>query len=154
MIGEAAHHSVSVAGVVIDENGRTLVIQRRDNGRWEPPGGVLERDEPIIEGLLREVREETGLIVEPLALTGVYKNMRLGVVALVFRCRPADGTLTENSEAAGFRWVRESEVSAIRAIHVSGPTSIAERHRSWSWVQLARVGPSQGKPLSWASPVR
>ena len=31
MTGEAAHHSVSVAGVVIDENGRTLVIQRRDN---------------------------------------------------------------------------------------------------------------------------
>ena len=94
MTGEAAH-SVSVAGVVIDENGRTLVIQRRDNGHWEPPGGVLERDESIIEGLLREVREETGLIVEPLALTGVYKNMRLGVVALVFRCRPAGGTLTE-----------------------------------------------------------
>jgi 8-oxo-dGTP pyrophosphatase MutT (NUDIX family) len=51
MTGEATLHSVSVAGVVIDENGRTLVIQRRDNGRWEPPGGVLERDEPIIEGL-------------------------------------------------------------------------------------------------------
>ena len=84
MTGEAVHHSVSVAGVVIDENGRALVIQRRDNGHWEPPGGVLERDEAIIEGLLREVREETGLIVEPVALTGVYKKMRLGVVALVF----------------------------------------------------------------------
>jgi 8-oxo-dGTP diphosphatase len=47
------------------------------------------------------------------ALTGVYKNMRLGVVALVFRCRPAGGTLTENSEAAGFRWIQESEASAI-----------------------------------------
>lgn len=113
MTGEATYHSVSVAGVVIDENGRTLVIQRRDNGQWEPPGGILERDESIIEGLLREVREETGLIVEPMVLTGVYKNMRFGVVALVFRCRPAGGTLTENSEAAGFRWVLESEVSAI-----------------------------------------
>ena len=113
MTGEAARHSVSVAGVVIDENERTLVIQRRDNGHWEPPGGVLERDESIIEGLLREVREETGLIVEPMALTGVRKNMRLGVVALVFRCRPAGGTLTENPEVTGFRWVLESEVSRI-----------------------------------------
>ena len=113
MTGEAVHHSVSVAGVVIDESGRTLVIQRRDNGHWEPPGGVLERDESIVEGLLREVREGTGLVVEPLALTGVYKNMRLGVVALVFRCRLVGGTLTENSEAAGFRWVLESEVSAM-----------------------------------------
>ena len=113
MTGEAAHHSVSVAGVVIDENGRTLVIQRRDNGHWEAPGGILERDESVIEGLLREVREETVLIVKPVTLTGVYKNMRLGVVALVFRCRPAGGTLTENSEAAGFRWILESEVSTI-----------------------------------------
>ena len=113
MSGEAIYHSVSVACVVIDENRRTLVIQRRDNGHWEPPGGILERDESIIEGLLREVREETGLIVEPKALTGVYKNMRLGVVALVFRCRPVGGTLTENSEAARFRWVLESEVSEI-----------------------------------------
>jgi 8-oxo-dGTP diphosphatase len=113
MTGEAAHHSVSVAGVVIDENGRILVIQRRDNGHWEPPGGVLERDEPIVEGLLREVREETGLVVEPMALSGVYKNMRLGVVALVFRCRLVGGTLTENSEVTGFRWVAESEVSAM-----------------------------------------
>jgi 8-oxo-dGTP diphosphatase len=111
MTGEAAYHSVSVAGAVIDENGRTLVIQRRDNGHWEPPGGFPERDEPVIEGLLREVREETGLIVEPMALTGIYKNMRLGVVALVFRCRPAGGALTENSEAAGFRWIQESEAS-------------------------------------------
>ena len=87
MTGEATYHSVSVAGSVINENGRTLVSQRRDNGHWEPPGGILERNESIIEGLLREVREETGLIVEPVTLTGVYKNMRLGVVALVFRCR-------------------------------------------------------------------
>ena len=34
------------------------------------------------------------------------------------------------------------------------PTTAAERHRSWSWVQVVQVGPSQGKPLSWASPVR
>ena len=38
-------HSVSVAGVVLDEAGRVLVTQRRDNGRWEAPGGVLEREE-------------------------------------------------------------------------------------------------------------
>ena len=113
MTDEDSRHSVSVAGVVIDEDGRALVIQRRDNARWEPPGGVLERDETITDGLVREVREETGLIIEPVALTGVYKNMSRGVVALVFRCREIGGTLTENSEVIGFRWVRESEVSGI-----------------------------------------
>jgi 8-oxo-dGTP diphosphatase len=39
--------------------------------------------------------------------------MDLGVVALVFLFRLAGGTLTQNSEVMGFRWVRESEVSAI-----------------------------------------
>jgi 8-oxo-dGTP diphosphatase len=112
VIVEDTRHSVSVAGVVIDEDGRALVIQRRDNAHWEPPGGILERDETITEGLLREVREETGLIVEP-ALTGVYKNMSRGIIALVFRCRPIGGTLTENSEVTGFRRVRESDVSSI-----------------------------------------
>jgi ADP-ribose pyrophosphatase YjhB (NUDIX family) len=104
---------VSVAGVVIDENGRALIIQRRDNAHWELPGGVLERDETITDGLLREVKEETGLIVEPITLTGVYKNMSLSVIALVFRCQPTGGALTENSEVIGFRWIPETEVSSI-----------------------------------------
>jgi 8-oxo-dGTP diphosphatase len=108
-------HSVSVAGVVIDDDGRALLVQRRDNGHWEPPGGVLERDETITDGLRREVCEETGLTVEPVALTGVYKNMRRGVVALVFRCRLVSGSLQENPEVTGFRWVTRSEVPDLMA---------------------------------------
>ena len=102
MIGEDTRHSVSVAGVVIDEDGRALVIQRRDNAHWEPPGGVLERNETIIDGLLREVGEETGLIVEPMALTGIYKNMSRGIIALVFRCRAISGSLKKTRRLPGF----------------------------------------------------
>ncbi|MGZ4626877.1 MAG: NUDIX domain-containing protein, partial [Kineosporiaceae bacterium] len=57
-------HSVSVAGVVLDEAGRVPVIQRRDNGRWEAPGGILERDETFEEDVAREAAEETGVTVE------------------------------------------------------------------------------------------
>jgi 8-oxo-dGTP diphosphatase len=110
---ESPRHSVSVAGVVIDGDGRALIIQRRDNAHWEPPGGILERNESITDGLLREVKEETGLTVEPTALTGVYKNMSRGIIALVFRCRAVGGELTKNAEVTGFRWVRESDVSSI-----------------------------------------
>jgi ADP-ribose pyrophosphatase YjhB (NUDIX family) len=56
-MADAAVHSVSVAGVVVDDAGRALLIQRRDNGHWEPPGGVLETGEDIIAGLRREVAE-------------------------------------------------------------------------------------------------
>jgi len=106
-------HSVSVAGVVVDETGRVLVIQRRDNGRWEPPGGILERDETFEEGVVREVLEETGVTVEVERLTGVYKNMARGIVALVYRCRPLAGTAETAPESMAVRWITSSDVSAI-----------------------------------------
>ncbi|GII06176.1 NUDIX hydrolase [Planobispora takensis] len=106
-------HSVSVAGVIIDDQGRALLTQRRDNGHWEAPGGVLELDEDITTGLLREVEEETGLQVEPVALTGVYKNMTQGIVALVFRCKIVGGQLTETNETRAFRWVTTDEVRSM-----------------------------------------
>src|SRR5919109_3145453 len=106
----AAKHWVSVAGVVTDDHNRALLIQRRDNRHWEPPGGVLETGETITDGLKREVREETGLDMEPVALTGVYKNMTRGIIALVFRCKITGGELATNDEAAAFRWASETEI--------------------------------------------
>jgi 8-oxo-dGTP diphosphatase len=47
----------------------------------------------------REVLEETGLFVKPVALTGVYKNMHLGVLSLVFRCHPTGGTVQTAGES-------------------------------------------------------
>jgi ADP-ribose pyrophosphatase YjhB (NUDIX family) len=108
-----ARHSVSVAGVITDDHRRALLIQRADNHRWEPPGGVLELGETITDGLCREVREETGLDVEPVALTGVYKNMTRGIVALVFRCKIAGGDLTTTDEASAFHWATEPELPKL-----------------------------------------
>ncbi len=56
-------HSVSVAAVIVNDAGQILMTQRRDNGHWEPPGGVLELKESILDGLRREVFEKTGLDV-------------------------------------------------------------------------------------------
>jgi ADP-ribose pyrophosphatase YjhB (NUDIX family) len=108
-------HSVSVAAVITDEHGRALLIQRRDNHHWEPPGGVLELGETIEEGLRREAREETGLDVEPVTLTGVYKNMRRGVVSLVFRCTITGGELAATDETADSCWADEDDVHRLAA---------------------------------------
>jgi 8-oxo-dGTP diphosphatase len=108
-----AKHSVSVAGVVVDDHDRALLIRRRDNLRWEPPGGVLELGESIEAGLCREVKEETGLAVQPVGLTGVYKNMNRGIIALVFRCRILGGQLTTNDEVSGFQWATAQEVTSM-----------------------------------------
>jgi 8-oxo-dGTP diphosphatase len=127
-------HSVSVAAAVVDEADRVLVIRRRDNGSWEPPGGVLEADETIADGLVREVLEETGLHIEPEVLTGVYKNMVLGIVALVFRCRLLSGTAAASTEALEVSWLtadqlREHmrEAYAIRMLDALDPGPPAVR---------------------------
>jgi 8-oxo-dGTP diphosphatase len=112
---QAARHSVSVAGVITDDHGRALLIQRRDNHHWEPPGGVLELAEGIHDGLRREVREETGLDIEPIALTGVYKNITRGIVALVFRCKVTGGHLSTNDEVTAFRWTSQSDINNLMA---------------------------------------
>ncbi|TDD06646.1 NUDIX domain-containing protein [Saccharopolyspora terrae] len=102
-------HSVSVAGVVVDGQHRVLMIQRRDNGKWEPPGGILEIDETFEEGVRREVMEETGVLIEVTQLSGVYKNMERGIVALVFRCEPTGGTVQTTDESTAVEWMELDE---------------------------------------------
>jgi 8-oxo-dGTP diphosphatase len=130
---QPARHSVSVAAAIIDDHGRFLAIRRADNGRWEPPGGVLELDESIETGLIREVAEETGLTVDPIALTGVYKNMQRGIVALVFRCEitgqdgdPPTGEVDEIAWLAPGQLSRMSEAYRVRLLDAldSGPPHV------------------------------
>ena len=113
MTKEAPTHSVSVAGVVIDVDKRVLVIRRRDNGHWEAPGGVLELGETFEQGVEREVLEETGVQVSAEALTGVYKNMSRGIVALVYRCSIKAGHPRASNEATSVRWVDRDQIDAL-----------------------------------------
>jgi 8-oxo-dGTP diphosphatase len=126
-------HSVSVAGIVVNDEGRVLVIRRRDNNHWEPPGGILELDETFEEGVRREVHEETGVWVKVERLTGVYKNMARGIVALVFRCKLAGGRVSTTDESREVRWVPTAEIAklmspayAVRVLDalMSGPARV------------------------------
>jgi len=136
MNSQDARHSVSVAGVITDNDGRALLFQRRENHQWEPPGGVLAPGETIHDGLCREIREETGLDVEPVNLTGIYKNMTRAVIALVFRCKITGGDLAVTDEVAAFRWATAADVAdladeayAIRVLDAqSGDRPPAVRH--------------------------
>jgi ADP-ribose pyrophosphatase YjhB (NUDIX family) len=128
-------HSVSVAGVVINNAGRVLTIRRRDNGHWEAPGGVLELDESPEAGVYREVAEETGMRVRVERLTGVYKNITRGIVALVFRCSPESGELHPTDEAREVRWMSREEVCnlmdpafAVRVLDAFGDEPIVRTH--------------------------
>jgi 8-oxo-dGTP pyrophosphatase MutT (NUDIX family) len=63
---------VGARGVVFDEAGRLLLIQRSDNGRWALPAGAMEVGESITDCAVREVYEETGLTVTALTPFAVH----------------------------------------------------------------------------------
>ncbi|MGD9526850.1 MAG: NUDIX hydrolase [Dehalococcoidia bacterium] len=134
-MSDTPKHSVSVAGIVIRDDGRILAIQRRDNAHWEPPGGVLELDETFEAGVRREVLEETGVEVDVERLTGVYKNMPRGIVALVFRCRPQGIALTSTDEARRVTWLTVDEITdqmdpayAVRVTDALGDAPVTRAH--------------------------
>lgn len=89
---------------VRDEGGRILLLRRSDGENlWGFPGGAMEPDERAADAVVREVREEIGLEVEPLELIGVYSapefafaypnGDRVQPVTLFFECRVVGGDL-------------------------------------------------------------
>jgi 8-oxo-dGTP diphosphatase len=102
--------SVSVAAAVVRDDGKMLAIKRRDNGHWEPPGGVVNVGESLTEALVREVREETGYTVSVGSVSGIYQNMKRQIVALVFRCEIAAGEAALSDESSRVEWLDQMEV--------------------------------------------
>jgi ADP-ribose pyrophosphatase YjhB (NUDIX family) len=65
-------------GAVIDGDGRILLIQRADNGKWAMPGGALMVGETPAAGVIREVLEETGVPCRAVGLVGVFDSRLCG----------------------------------------------------------------------------
>jgi ADP-ribose pyrophosphatase YjhB (NUDIX family) len=114
---------VGVGAIVID-NDRVLLVKRAHppiQGQWSIPGGVLEVGEMVREAAIREAREETGLIVEPGELLGVYdrilrdpdKRVQYHYVLIDFLCRSVGGELLAASDAAEVRWFTREELPAL-----------------------------------------
>src|ERR1700676_4893605 len=119
---------VGVGGVIIDgciDGPRVLLVRRAHpplQPQWSIPGGVLEVGELVREAALREAREETGLIVEPGELLGVYDRILRNIeqrvqyhyVLIDFLCRRVAGNLAAASDAAEVRWFTREELPALK----------------------------------------
>ena len=69
--------SKPTAGALVEDGGRVLLARRAHEpfkGRWDIPGGFLDEGEHPLDGLRRELREETGLEIEPLEFLGVWMD--------------------------------------------------------------------------------
>ncbi|MFY9903653.1 MAG: NUDIX hydrolase [Terriglobales bacterium] len=107
---------------------RVLLIRRGTApllGEWSLPGGVLECGETLREAVVREAFEETGLLVEPTEMLGVYERIvpggdarvRYHYVLIDFLCRPVGGDLKAGSDAADVRWFAREELPALNLAH-------------------------------------
>jgi 8-oxo-dGTP diphosphatase len=109
---------VGVGAVIVDD-GRVLLVRRGTEpmlGKWTLPGGMLEVGESLMAGVVREVREETGLTVEPVELVELLdrihrdgERVRYHYVIADYLCRVVSGELNAASDADAVRWVERAE---------------------------------------------
>ncbi|WP_354638989.1 NUDIX hydrolase [Kitasatospora camelliae] len=111
-----------VAAVIVDGQDRVLLERRADNGCWDLVGGILDPGEHPADGVARECLEETGVVVEPEALTSVtvspmidYPNGdRAQYLDLTFRCRPVSGEARVNDdESLEVGWFGRDELPEL-----------------------------------------
>lgn len=111
---------VGVGGVLV-RDGRALLIRRGSpplQGQWSIPGGTLELGETIIDGIRRELLEETGLDVRPLELIEVFDRIfrdssgqiQYHFVIVDFLCEWIGGEPCANSDVCDTAWAREEEL--------------------------------------------
>ena len=130
---------IGVGAVIIEnsiEDSRVLLVKRAHpplQAQWSIPGGVLEVGELVREAAIREAREETGLIVEPADLLGVYdrvlrdgeQRVQYHYVLIDFLCRRVGGELQAASDAAAVRWFGEEELGSLKL--TAGSLPVIER---------------------------
>ncbi len=140
---------VGVGAVVVDE-GRVLLVRRGTEplkGQWSLPGGLLELGESLAAAVVREVREETGLDVEPVELVELLdrihresEKVRYHYVIADYLCRVAGGSLQAASDADAVRWVERAEWNSHSALKLD-PVTVRVIEMGW---QRAQASGGQG----------
>jgi len=114
---------VGVGAIIINQD-RVVLVKRGHpplEGEWSIPGGVLEVGETLREAAKREALEETGLVVEPTDLLGVYDRVVRDAdertlyhyVLIDFLCRQVSGEPVPAGDAVDARWFTRSEAEAL-----------------------------------------
>jgi 8-oxo-dGTP diphosphatase len=139
---------VGVGAVVAHEN-RILLVRRATEparGQWSLPGGLIELGEPLERAIVREVEEETGLLVEPVELIElldrIYREgerIRYHYVIADFLCRVTGGELRAASDAAQARWVERSEWNSHSALQLD-PITVRVIEAGWQRAKAIEAG--------------
>jgi len=102
--------SIGAFATIWDQEGRVLLLHRRDMDAWNLPGGQVEAGESPWEACVREVREETGLETSIERLSGVYAKPHKDTVVFNFDCVIIGGRLQATDEADQAAYFRLDEL--------------------------------------------
>jgi len=131
------HLAVSAA---IFRAGRVLIVRRGTpplQGIYTLPGGGVELGETLEQAVIREVREETGLTIEPIWLAGYREviardgegRIERHFVILPFAARYVAGEITLNAELAEAKWLLPAELSGLKTTEGLGAIVTASGER-------------------------
>ena len=130
-----------VTAFPVNDAGELILLRRGfepGRGLWAQPGGFLEVDETASEGAIRETHEETGLVVAPGEIIGLYARLEAAVIVLAYEARVLGGEARTGPEAL--------EVRAFAPEAIPWP-EIAFRTTWWALVDwLARHRPDVVPP--------
>jgi 8-oxo-dGTP diphosphatase len=109
---------VSVAAVIEGKQHEILMIWEGDvpyHKQWVFPGGYVKPDETVRQAIVREVREETGLVTVPTRLIGIYddftseKDESIHHIVIAHKVDVVDGRVIFSQEATAYKWVSAEE---------------------------------------------
>ena len=119
-VGHAPLLMVGAAVLLVNEQGRLLLLKRSDSGRWGPPGGAVEPGEEVESAARREVWEETGLELGALRLFGVFSGAELFYrypngdevhnVSIIYLGSEIHGEVRLNGELTEWRWFTPGDI--------------------------------------------
>jgi len=144
---------VGVGAVVVDE-GRVLLVRRGTEplkGQWSLPGGMLELGESLANGVVREVREETGLTVEPIELIELLdrihrdgERIRFHYVIADYLCFVVSGVLHAATDADAVRWVERVEWNSHSALRLD-PVTVRVIEMGWQRARAMQAEKRDGR---------
>jgi 8-oxo-dGTP diphosphatase len=137
---------VGVGAVVLDDDGRVLLVKRANEplkGEWSLPGGAVDVGETLAAAILREVREETSVDVEVGPVVEVLDRIRRDAdgrveyhyVLVDFLCRPCGGVLRSATDAEDAAWVEVQELGrhGVADVTIGVIEKAIAAHAAFAW---------------------
>ena len=103
---------IVAAGMLVERGDEVLLVRTERRG-WEFPGGQIEEGESVLNGVIREVREEANVVVSADRLVGVYSNLSNHRVIFDFLGSWLSGDAQIGAETLDVAWVQKAEAGKM-----------------------------------------